>query len=103
MGIMGGCGRQATTANVGFVAWYAVGLPAAAAFAFYFELQLLGIWIGLTCGLLFSVCTIGMCVGRMNWEAQAAKAVKNAASKESVKATLIDPKPGPDGFREEHV
>ena len=68
MGIMGGCRRQAATAQVGFVAWHAVGLPAAAAFAFYFELQLLGIRIGFACGLLFSVCTMGMCVGRMSWE-----------------------------------
>lgn len=37
-GIMSGCGRQATSANVGFVAWYVVGLPAGALLCFYFAI-----------------------------------------------------------------
>lgn len=89
MGIMGGCGRQATTANVGFIAWYAIGLPMGWLLCFHFEMQLYGLWLGLTSGLLFSVGTIGSIVYRMDWEGQAAKARSNALAKKAVKTAPL--------------
>lgn len=82
MGIMSGLGRQATTANVGMIAWYVVGLPAGALLCFKFELGLIGLWSGLTVGLLFSVITIATIVSRMDWHAQAVKARAKALTKQ---------------------
>jgi MATE family multidrug resistance protein len=52
-GVLRGCGRQKFGAAVSIVGYYVFALPLAMLFAFYFNLELLGLWIGLTVGIVF--------------------------------------------------
>ncbi|KAI9221532.1 mate-domain-containing protein [Blastocladiella britannica] len=46
-GVLRGCGKQHVGAVLNLVAYYVIGLPFSALLTFYFDLQLLGIWLGL--------------------------------------------------------
>lgn len=77
-GILNGCGRQQISANIGIVAWYIVGLPGGALLCFTVGLEIVGLWLGLSLGLMLSVAVLSCTVARQNWDAQAKKAAQRA-------------------------
>ena len=50
--------------------WYIVGLPMSAILCFYFELGLVGMWIGLLCGPTSNVMVFSIILVRTNWDKQ---------------------------------
>ena len=52
-GILRGCRRQKLGASVNLAGYYIIALPLSFLFTFYFQFQLLGLWMGLCAGLWF--------------------------------------------------
>ncbi|KAM7277495.1 hypothetical protein ACFE04_019361 [Oxalis oulophora] len=69
-----GCGWQNLCAIINLVAYYIVGIPCALFFAFTLQLEGMGLWMGIICGLsvqVVALVTINACT---NWDQEAVKA-----------------------------
>ncbi|VAH47116.1 unnamed protein product [Triticum turgidum subsp. durum] len=73
-GIVRGCGFQKIGAYVNLSAYYLVGIPAALYFAFVYHLGGMGLWFGLTCGLVVQTVLLMSITLRTNWDKEALKA-----------------------------
>ncbi|XP_037477577.1 protein DETOXIFICATION 16-like [Triticum dicoccoides] len=73
-GIVRGCGFQKIGAYVNLSAYYLVGIPAALYFAFVYHLGGMGLWFGLTCGLVVQTVLLLSITLRTNWDKEALKA-----------------------------
>jgi MATE family multidrug resistance protein len=63
--------------------YYVFGLPIGALVAFYFEFGLLGLWIGLTIGIVFvSVMELGLVRWWIDWEEEAKRALRLVGEEE---------------------
>ena len=58
---------------------YICGLPLGALLCFAAGLRLPGLWVGLTVGLALSVSVLARIILRMDWKAQADKAMARSA------------------------
>lgn len=74
-GILRGCGRQKIGAAYNLVAYYMIGLPLAALFAFVLELSIMGLWLGLAVALASASIFASFLVLRTNWREQVELAV----------------------------
>ncbi|XP_047062087.1 protein DETOXIFICATION 16-like [Lolium rigidum] len=73
-GIVRGCGFQKIGAYVNLSAYYLVGIPAALCFAFVYHLGGVGLWSGITCGLVVQTVLLLCITLRTNWDKEALKA-----------------------------
>merc|ERR1712232_1261229 len=70
-GILRGCGRQKIGACLNFVAYYIVGIPFGVMMAFYFDQGVLGLWIGMSSGLLMASIVGSLIMFKTDWSAMA--------------------------------
>ncbi|TVU32474.1 hypothetical protein EJB05_24205, partial [Eragrostis curvula] len=73
-GIVRGCGRQKTGAFINLAAFYLVGNPMAFVFAFVCHLRGMGLWFGITCGLVVQMLSLLSVILCTNWNKEALKA-----------------------------
>ena len=74
-GIFRGSGRQGLGAYLNFVAYYVAGIPIGILLAFQYHYNVMGLWFGVTFGLL-GVAIVGtILVHRSNWEQLATDAM----------------------------
>lgn len=67
-GALRGTGRQALGAKLNFVCYYIIGLPLGAIIAIYFEVGVVGLWMGITLGLTL-ISVVGLIIiCRTDWE-----------------------------------
>lgn len=73
-GILRGSGMQKLGAWINIIGYYLIGLPICLLCAFYFKMGLIGLWIGLTAGLM--CCSVAQLtiVAMTDWKLQALKA-----------------------------
>ncbi|CAL5058715.1 unnamed protein product [Urochloa decumbens] len=79
-GVVRGCGWQKRGAFINLAAYYLIGIPAAATFAFVCHLRGMGLWFGLLCGLAVQVIlllSITLCI---NWDKEALMAKDRVSS-----------------------
>ncbi|KAH7674583.1 Multi antimicrobial extrusion protein [Dioscorea alata] len=88
LGIVRGCGWQKLAVFVNIGAFYIVGLPFAALFAFYLHLKAKGLWLGIICGLSTQTFSLFIITLFTNWEKQAKKAV-DRVNKSTVAVGLV--------------
>lgn len=67
-GVLRGQGRQKIGGIINLVSYYLIALPAAFLFAFYFELELIGLWFGMIIALLFSSASQTYYVITSDWD-----------------------------------
>ena len=79
-GILYGTGKLVVSAAAKFISFYVLGLPLGSLLAFYFDLKLHGLWIGLAMGL-FAVCILVVfyVVLRIDFEVEVRKAQERVA------------------------
>lgn len=75
-GALRGSGRQRIGAVVNILSWYIVALPVGAVAAFYFNLGVKGLWLGLVVGALVQDVSITTVALRTNWLHQAERSEK---------------------------
>ncbi|KAK8627306.1 hypothetical protein V6N13_134920 [Hibiscus sabdariffa] len=73
-GVARGCGWQHIGAYVNLGAFYFVGIPAAAALAFWLQLKGVGLWIGIQSGSFTQTLLLFTVTRCINWEKQASQA-----------------------------
>ncbi|KDO18432.1 hypothetical protein SPRG_16201 [Saprolegnia parasitica CBS 223.65] len=66
-GLLRGMGRQAIGAHVNAVAYCAIGLPLAALFGFLVDLDVPGLWMGMTIGVSSAFVFFTVNLARTNW------------------------------------
>ncbi|KDO17189.1 hypothetical protein SPRG_17412 [Saprolegnia parasitica CBS 223.65] len=66
-GLLRGMGRQAIGAHVNAVAYCAIGLPLAALFGFLADLDVPGLWMGMTIGVSSAFVFFTVYLARTNW------------------------------------
>lgn len=67
-GILRGQGRQKIGGYVNMVVYYLIGLPCAAVFAFYFKLELIGLWLGMCIALFIGSLLVFYFVITSDWD-----------------------------------
>ncbi|EQC24925.1 hypothetical protein SDRG_17183 [Saprolegnia diclina VS20] len=82
-GILRGMGRQSIGAYVNAAAYYAVGIPMAALFGFYFEGNVFGLWAGIALGLLTACCIFSWILRGTDWRAAARNTFERMADTSS--------------------
>ncbi|KAH6586170.1 hypothetical protein BASA50_000636 [Batrachochytrium salamandrivorans] len=75
-GVLRGCGRQHLGAYINLAGYYVFGLPIGIFLGFKMGLGLEGMWIGLTCALVATSCTIAWLVVWTDWPLEASNAMK---------------------------
>lgn len=78
-GVLRGAGKQSLGAKANFVGYWAVCLPTALALAFN-GFEVMGLIIGLTCGVTTTLIIYTWSLSRLNWYAEAAKAQARLAA-----------------------
>ncbi|RID51914.1 hypothetical protein BRARA_H02547 [Brassica rapa] len=78
-GIARGCGWQHIGAYINLGSFYLCGIPFAATLAFWFNLEGVGLWIGIQAGALVQNLLLGLFTGFTNWQNQALEARKRMA------------------------
>ncbi|XP_073146293.1 protein DETOXIFICATION 12-like [Henckelia pumila] len=73
-GVARGCGWQHIGAYVNLAAFYAFGIPIAAALGFWLNLRGKGLWIGVLSGATLQAISFAVITSFTNWEKQAAMA-----------------------------
>ncbi|KAI3616804.1 multidrug oligosaccharidyl-lipid polysaccharide flippase [Moniliophthora roreri] len=87
-GILRARGKQVTGALLNISAYYVIGVPFGAWFAFNFNLGLHGLWIGLTISLVYcSVFGSALCL-RTDWDREVAKVMDRIADEHHGKSDL---------------
>ncbi|KAJ8604687.1 hypothetical protein CTAYLR_006541 [Chrysophaeum taylorii] len=66
-GVMRGAGRQETPAFIMLAAYYIFGIPAALVLAFARDYRLVGLWLGLTFGLVIASVMLGYGLLTLDW------------------------------------
>lgn len=74
-GILRGCGRQKIGAALNLSGYYVLGLPLGALFTFYFHLELIGIWIGLSIGMTYCAMIEFYLIQTTDWLEMARNAI----------------------------
>ena len=74
-GILRGCGHQKTGAMINIFGYYVLGLPVGVLLAFKAGFGLMGLWLGLTCGIFIVSCVLMMIIFRMDWILEADRAL----------------------------
>ena len=69
-GIARGCGWQHIGAYINLGSFYLCGIPFAATLAFWFNLEGVGLWIGIQAGALVQNLLLGLFTGFTNWQNQ---------------------------------
>ncbi|KAB8102587.1 hypothetical protein EE612_034321 [Oryza sativa] len=77
-GVARGCGWQKIGACVNLGAYYIVGIPSAYLIAFILHLGGMGLWLGITCGILVQVVLLMAFTLCTNWDKEAANAKHRA-------------------------
>ncbi|BAF19603.1 Os06g0495100 [Oryza sativa Japonica Group] len=77
-GVARGCGWQKIGACVNLGAYYIVGIPSAYLIAFILHLSGMGLWLGITCGILVQVVLLMAFTLCTNWDKEAANAKHRA-------------------------
>lgn len=67
-GVLRGQGRQKIGGIINLVSYYFIALPMAFLFAFYFELELIGLWFGMIIALVFSSTSQTYYVLTSDWD-----------------------------------
>ncbi|CAN6902322.1 unnamed protein product [Brassica oleracea var. botrytis] len=67
-GIARGCGWQHIGAYINLGSFYLCGIPFAATLAFWFNLEGVGLWIGIQAGALVQNFLLGLFTGFTNWQ-----------------------------------
>lgn len=76
-GVFRGAGLQVITAVINFFVYYVVGLPIGVCLALLTSLGTLGMWIGLTIGIMAQCFIYVIILFTLNWNKLAEKAMKN--------------------------
>lgn len=85
-GVARGCGWQIFGAYANLGAYYLVGWPAAVVLAFVYDLEGLGLWLGVTVGMVAQTTFFVLLTCATNWQQQAEDALVRVHS--GVSATL---------------
>jgi multidrug resistance protein, MATE family len=76
-GILRGCGRQKLGAIANLGGYYIFGLPLGIIFAFVLDLKLLGLWYGITIGIVIvSIFDLVYILKLIDWNAEVTRALK---------------------------
>ncbi|KAF8661726.1 hypothetical protein HU200_056677 [Digitaria exilis] len=73
-GVLTGCGKQKIGAAVNLGAFYLAGLPMAVLLAFVFNLNGMGLWLGIVCGSLTKLLLLASVAWFIDWNKEAIKA-----------------------------
>ncbi|KAK8589914.1 hypothetical protein V6N13_088718 [Hibiscus sabdariffa] len=73
-GIAIGAGFQSMVAMVNMGSYYVVGVPVGAVLGYVLGLQVVGLWIGLLCGVALQISILVFIVCRTDWDEQVKKA-----------------------------
>ncbi|SGZ53299.1 CIC11C00000000011 [Sungouiella intermedia] len=66
-GVLRGQGRQKIGSFLNLFSYYVIALPVGYVLAFVFDLELLGLWLGLISGVFFLASSEFVCILRSNW------------------------------------
>ncbi|KAI3444232.1 hypothetical protein Pfo_000897 [Paulownia fortunei] len=72
-GVAVGAGLQTKVAVINLICFYVIGLPIGAVLGYVFHLQVQGIWIGLTSGVVTQTLTLSFMIWRTNWDEEVSK------------------------------
>ncbi|PKI58916.1 hypothetical protein CRG98_020662 [Punica granatum] len=73
-GVAVGAGRQSMVAWVNIGCYYVIGVPLGVVLGYTANLQVRGIWIGMTIGIAMRILVLGFITYRTNWNEQVLKA-----------------------------
>ncbi|TPX64592.1 hypothetical protein SpCBS45565_g05753 [Spizellomyces sp. 'palustris'] len=73
-GILRGCGRPDLGAYINLAGYYVIGLPIGLIATFKYNMDIAGLWMGLTVGLFLVSLTMLIIVYRLNWTGEADRA-----------------------------
>ncbi|KAG8649900.1 hypothetical protein MANES_08G150400v8 [Manihot esculenta] len=76
-GVAVGAGRQSMVAYVNMSSYYIVGVPIGVVLGYVAHLQIKGIWIGMTIGVVLQVLLLGYFTSKTNWDEQVIKVSKH--------------------------
>ncbi|KAL6877618.1 hypothetical protein ACP4OV_012833 [Aristida adscensionis] len=79
-GVIRGCGRQKAGAYINLGSYYLAGIPAAFVFAFVYHLGGMGLWFGISWGLVVQVLMLLSIALFTNWNNEALKAKERVFS-----------------------
>ncbi|KAI8816045.1 mate-domain-containing protein [Fimicolochytrium jonesii] len=79
-GILRGCGRPEIGAYINLAGYYIIGLPISFIAAFKFDLDIAGLWLGLTVAIILVSATTLFIISRLDWKVEAARAGKRIQS-----------------------
>ena len=88
-GILRGCGEQRIGASVNFIGYYGLGIPLSLVLAFYYNLGLFGLWIGVSLAVVLVSFFEVLIILRLDWKAQAKKAQDRLELENSEEEPLI--------------
>ncbi|KAG8647987.1 hypothetical protein MANES_09G134900v8 [Manihot esculenta] len=69
-----GAGRQSMVAYINISCYYIIGVPIGVILGYVFHLEIKGIWIGMTIGVVMQVTVLGYITSTTNWDEQVRKA-----------------------------
>lgn len=93
-GILRGQGRQKIAGYLNLVSYYVIALPTAIFFAFYLELALIGLWMGMIIALLFVSLSQTYFVVASDWDAIITECIEEGVAEDGVlniEATALVP------------
>ncbi|XP_064650008.1 multidrug and toxin extrusion protein 1-like [Lineus longissimus] len=92
-GILRGCGRQGIGAGIILACYYIIGLPVGISLMFLTSLEVLGLYVGLTVGLVIESTVFFIVVYKTDWQGEVQKAQVRAGTAdmtEDEKQALLD-------------
>ncbi|KAL3632648.1 hypothetical protein CASFOL_025632 [Castilleja foliolosa] len=72
-GVAVGAGLQTKVAFINLICFYVIGLPIGAVLGYVFNLQVVGIWIGMTCGVVTQTLALSFLIWRTDWDEEVSK------------------------------
>ncbi|EYU35646.1 hypothetical protein ABFS82_10G144700 [Erythranthe guttata] len=72
-GVAVGAGLQSKVAIVNLICYYAIGVPIGVVLGYVFNLQVQGIWLGLTSGVVTQTLALCFMIWRTNWDGEVSK------------------------------
>ncbi|GFP82097.1 protein transparent testa 12 [Phtheirospermum japonicum] len=67
-GVAIGAGLQTKVAFINLICFYLIGLPIGVVLGYIFRFQVVGIWIGMTCGVVTQTLALGFMIWRTDWD-----------------------------------